>query len=307
MSNSDCVRSYAWAFTWNNYPGSSDDVLSKLKYRHLVYGRETGESGTPHLQGNVVFKSQKTKTAVIKALPGCHVSVCRDVDASIAYCKKSGDFKEFGEYKSRTRNALDQTARRAERNKILCSRPIKELVDSGLIALSQASVIEKCRNVYFAAQTPYKHPTERGLWFYGPPRTGKTRTARETYPDAYIKAQNKWFDGYSSQEAIILDDLDSEHMGHLLKIWLDMHPCSGETKGGHVELQHRVFVVTSNYTPEELFKDKICAAAIRSRCQFIKFADSKFKGGRLKPIHVTADVDTRVSESPKSPTADQPA
>lgn len=256
--------------------------------KYLVGGLEVGESGTPHIQGHVVFKSAKTLSSVIKKLPGCHVAVARDVDASITYCKKGGDFKEVGSHSSRALNARTQASKRAERNKLLCELPIKELVDSGFIALSQAAVIQKCRNVYFSAQEKYDHPTERGVWYYGPPRTGKTLTASQEYPDAYIKAQNKWFDGYTSQKEIILDDLDSEHMGHLLKIWCDWRACTGESKGGTVMLQHRVFVITSNYTPEELFKDPVMALAIRARCQFKHFPSTVFNPA-VRYQHVSAD------------------
>lgn len=39
--------------------------------------------------------------------------------------------------------------------------------------------------------------TVRGIWIWGPPGTGKTTFARTEYSDSvYIKAQNKWWDGY---------------------------------------------------------------------------------------------------------------
>jgi hypothetical protein len=88
--------------------------------------------------------------------------------------------------------------------------------------------------------------------------------ARELYPGAYLKAQNKWWDGYTGQEAVILDDLDSNVLGHYLKIWADRYACTGETKGGQVALRHKVIVITSNYRPEDLFTDReICEAISR--------------------------------------------
>lgn len=150
----------------------------------------------------------------------------------------------------------------------------KEAVDQGLISLLQLKSLIVAQRLYRSLQSPYEHTGVRGLWFYGAPGTGKSREARLRYPEAYLKLQNKWFDGYVSQAAIILDDLDRSGicLGHHLKIWTDRYPCTGETKGGHVNLVHSVFVVTSNYTPEMLWSDdqEICLA-IRRRFQFTAF------------------------------------
>lgn len=72
-----------------------------------------------------------------------------------------------------------------------------------------------------------------------------------------------------------MDDLDvsrgskeGKEIGHLLKIVTDHYECTGEIKGGFVALRHSKFVVTSNYTPEDMWDDTVMIAAIRRRFIF---------------------------------------
>lgn len=91
-------RSRYWCFTINNYTQEVEDRISGLRsiVDYLIYGREVAESGTPHLQGFVSFPSRKTLNQVRVYLEGGHCTIARFVTASITYCKKDGDFTEFG-------------------------------------------------------------------------------------------------------------------------------------------------------------------------------------------------------------------
>lgn len=94
-------RSKHYAFTVNNW--TNDDKESLLSafnaggIDYLVYGEETGASGTPHLQGHVSF-SEVTRGPKVNKLLGvqCHLSMAKDTRRSIEYCKKDGCYTEYG-------------------------------------------------------------------------------------------------------------------------------------------------------------------------------------------------------------------
>lgn len=94
-----------WVLTLNNY--TDDDVAQwtnvcsdELVVRYAIYGKEVGEAGTPHLQGFVILQQPARLTAV-KNLFGdrIHAEFAKGTSKQAAtYCKKEGDFVEFGSF-----------------------------------------------------------------------------------------------------------------------------------------------------------------------------------------------------------------
>lgn len=91
-------RAKHWSFTMNNYTPADLDRLSVPipGVDYLIFGKEVGASGTPHLQGSVCFQSRKRLNQVIATIGQCHCTVTRFLLQSIEYCKKDGDFTEVG-------------------------------------------------------------------------------------------------------------------------------------------------------------------------------------------------------------------
>lgn len=90
------MTSRTWCFTWNNYTEDSEMRLQSYNYKLLCYGREIASTGTKHLQGVIVLNIPQ-RLSHLKSSFGIspHWEVCKNLNASINYCKKDGDYFFF--------------------------------------------------------------------------------------------------------------------------------------------------------------------------------------------------------------------
>lgn len=96
------VQGTRWCFTLNNYTALDVQLLDTqfqnggIKY--LIYGFESGLSGTPHLQGFVIFEATKTLRSVKRILSErAHFELTRGTSQQASdYCKKEGNYREYG-------------------------------------------------------------------------------------------------------------------------------------------------------------------------------------------------------------------
>lgn len=270
-----------FCFTYNNFnkikswQSKLESSLEELGANYYIWGEEIAPStGTPHLQGYVQLNKRKAFTKVIKSLPGCHITPCLGGSQdNVNYCNKEcTNVVEYGMLRTiargRAKQALDwqilvEKAKSGDlasiesdnpREFLLYYRTFKQLA---LDNLEPSSMVRDC------------------IWIYGKPRTGKSRAAAKYWPRAYWKNANKWWDGYRGETEVVLDDLGSFHLFELLKRWADRYKVVGESKGGGVALSYDKFIVTSNFTPQELGMQgtgvpSITIEAIQSRFRILE-------------------------------------
>lgn len=85
------MSSRCWCFTLNNYTDSDEKLLKDMTKNYLVYGKETGKEGTPHLQGYIIFKRTYRLPALKKLHTKIHWEVAKTPDAE-NYCMKDKDY-----------------------------------------------------------------------------------------------------------------------------------------------------------------------------------------------------------------------
>lgn len=235
----------------NNY--SSTELVDTVECRYICYGKEVGESGTPHLQGFISFSNARSLKSVIKLLPGCHITVARNVEASIKYTQKDGDWTERGDRPMTQAEKGAGEKRRWDEILLAAQEGRFEDIDPE-IRLKYDRNIERIRQSELKKRK-LEDTEEKHQWYYGASGTGKSRKARTENPDAYLKMCNKWWDGYSDQQTVIIEDFDRKHdiLCHHLKIWADRYPFPVECKGGSYVIRPSKIIVTSNWHPKDIW------------------------------------------------------
>jgi hypothetical protein len=247
----------SYTFTLNNY---SDEEYESLvgdlndEVTYAVVGKEVGESGTPHLQGYVLFRrSYHFNTIKNRFFPRAHIEVAAgSVDANFRYCSKDGDFIEIGTRPSHKRTR-DELAVEFSSKLQSGHNGLDQFANEypGVYMFTGHNML---RN-YQALRRPIERPNINVRWFYGKPGTGKSRKAHEEFKEAYIKdPRTKWWNGYMFEEEVIIDDFGPNgiDINHLLR-WFDRYKCIVENKGGMIPLIASSFIVTSNFHPCKIF------------------------------------------------------
>ncbi len=89
-------QSRHWCLTINN-PVVDDVPDDKSQFEYIIVGNEVGTEGTNHLQMYICFNSRVRLTQVKKLFPRAHIERMRGSPTqAAAYCKKDGDFEDWG-------------------------------------------------------------------------------------------------------------------------------------------------------------------------------------------------------------------
>lgn len=246
-----------WLYTY--YPHEEDEkhrIYNKLILvcNYFCYGVEKcPTTGRIHHQGYLELRKSREKLTVANYLNKSHVEMRNGTqEQAITYCKKDGDFHEWGvkfENKQGKRNDLES---------------IKESIITNNIPLRDV-VINQCENFQQIkyAESLYKYKKVKRnwkpivRWYHGPSGTGKTaRCVHEAGENRWMTAKDlRWWDGYDGQENVIFDDFRADFckMHELLRI-LDRYEYRVEFKGGSTELLAKNIWITSCYPPTYIYK-----------------------------------------------------
>lgn len=248
------VRSRAWSFTINNYTEKDieflEDYLSTCSYG--IYGKEIAPSTqTRHLQCYSYTDNALSFSKMKKLFPTAHIEKSKgSPEDNQKYCRKENDYKEYGTIpKQGKRTDLDEI-----RNIVTTTGKMSEVV---LVAKSYQSV--KMAEQLLKYHEPKRTWEPVVKWYYGPTGTGKSMSAmKELNNDFYMCMDTaRWFDGYDAHENVIIDDMRKDFTKfHLLLKMLGGTPYTVETKGGSRQFLAKRIIITSCYSPYEMYETR---------------------------------------------------
>lgn len=266
------VTSTRWCYTLNNYTEDEVKFLKELPCKVHYCGYEVGEKkGTPHLQGYIVFNTNKRFSTVKKINKRISWKLAKGNDEdNYIYC-----FKEKNECININ---LKAQGKRTDLEKVIDlikqKKTIKEIANEcPREYIKYHNGIEKLRRLQ-EEDRDFKPYVE---WIWGPSESGKTRLIREKEKNLWMSLKNlKWWDGYENQEAVVFDDFRKDFctFHELLRI-LDRYPYRVEVKGGSVPLNSKRMYITSCYHPEDVYNTREDIYQLTRRIDVITFKGKK--------------------------------
>lgn len=243
-------KSRTWVFTVNHFTEEDIKWVMDLEVNRITVAKEVGDEGTPHLQGAVTFKRVYTFSQVKKLHPKAHWEQAKAAQ-DFNYCRKAG-------------SEVIRDERRSVQGKRTDIEEIREGLEAGD---DMKQVLKKARTagaVTFASKwfATFEEHLPKGTriqvyWYYGNTGTGKTKRVLEQC-EPFIPLSFKWWEGYSGQDAVLLDDLRPgwcapEQLLRLLDPYRYQYRV--EVKGGSRPLIATKIFVTTPWHPEDFWKD----------------------------------------------------
>lgn len=275
-------RYRAYLFTMNNYDDGGIDRLKSLDYRYILWGKEVGDSGTPHLQGFIYWKTAKTFSATCQHMMGCHIEIAKNNNKAMQYCKKGEQSHEewdaegtegdnYGynadifEAGSPPQEPAAQGEQEKERWKEINRKAMAGDMDwfmehePKIFFLQHNHILSLMRR--YKPAPPQLTPDQfTGEWYHGGAGSGKSRKAHFENPGAFKKNINKWWCGFQSDNeqhnTIIIEEWNPgvvAGINQYLKIWTDLYAFPAESKGSSEMIRPTKIIITSNYSMDECF------------------------------------------------------
>lgn len=244
-----------------------DDYIRKLRdsrhFRGCCYQLERcATTGREHLQGYVEYDKPRKFSSILQDFPhGTHVEIARgDRASNVAYCSKS-DTRVLGPWIDPCLQSQKLGKQGSRTDIIDFGRQIMSgELDKSSVALERPDMVLRyprgVSELFAARSLEHKRSLRTNIQVevvYGKAGTGKTRYAARNLGETFIldgsNSDTLWFDGYSGESTLVIDDFYGwiRH-GTLLRL-LDVYPYRCPIKGSHCYAEWTKVYITSNRHP----------------------------------------------------------
>lgn len=249
------MRSRNYCFTINNYTTEEVDKIKNFDCEYVIMGFEGKDEGcTPHVQGYVELNNGMAITALKKKFNNrAHYETRRGTNVEASdYCKKEGDFWYKGELKQQgERKDLVRLAEEISNGKTVDEIALENPVAYHMYGRTMSKLEDlRLRNTTRTEMT-------QGYWFHGSTGTGKSHTAMEIAEGKsvyYWINDNGWWDGYTGQEVVIMNDFRGNVPYNELLQMVDKWPYSVRRRGKEpMPFTSKTVIITSSLKPEVVY------------------------------------------------------
>lgn len=145
----------------------------------------------------------------------------------------------------------------------------EKALEAGLVSVKDYARVKGCIDLYLNCTSKPAELTELdNEWIYGKPGVGKTRSVLTRYPNYYEKDKSKYWNGYTNQEIVLIDDLEltETFMLGILKKICQHKPFAAEDKFGQMrQIRPKKIIVTSNFHYNQIWTEPIDQEALARR------------------------------------------
>jgi len=248
-------------FVWNNW---TDEVVDKLKgeerFTYILFGKEHGKEGTPHLQGYFELAKKRTKSSIRKLIPvlqHCWLQVARGTAKQnhVYSGKEDKDPYERGvPTKQGQRADLTEVKRRIDDGETN-----EELWDTCFHTMVR---YHRSFAVYKKIKAPKRNWVCNVILIVGDTDTGKSHLANimcrsgafgNYFKCARPKGSGLYFDGYDGEPCVFIDEMDGSFCKPpFLNELTDRYEMSVPIHcAANVAFLASTIIICSNYMPKD--------------------------------------------------------
>lgn len=279
----------------------------------LVWEMETGEQGTPHIQGFVHFKARVTWNSLrtrIFSDKGFYKLAKGSDEENQRYCskdrEKTTDWAEHGKPDPRGQGHRSDLERATEA--IKAGMSMKEVSTTFSNTFVRYAPGLKQLSLYIH-DPPAAKRNVRSVVLWGPTGTGKTHRVRTAFPNVFEIAPGRGpFDTYEYEKTILFEEFAPEdwpirEMNRLLDVW----PCTLNCRFHNKKAAWTRVFICSNLDPQDWYLNENSKVrdAFWRRIHMVNYVETRDTPTELNPL--PTEPSSPAASPPASPSRLQPA